>query len=60
MTPFFKTCLKEEIFEEVCGIDNGEDEDGGEVDGEDCAHQSSSEDKHKLYAIIRVFRVDKI
>ena len=52
--------LKEEVLEEVCGIDDGEDQYGGEVDSQNGTHQSSSQHKHKFDAIIMVFRVDKI
>ena len=34
-------CFKKEIFEEVCSIDNDEDEDGWKVDGEDSIVNSS-------------------
>ena len=54
------SCLEEEVLEEVGGIDDGEDEDGGEVDCEDGAHQSSSQHKHKLNTIIRVGGINEV
>ena len=39
-------CLKEELFEEVCCVHDAENQDGGQVDGEDGVHDPSAKDKH--------------
>ena len=52
---FFFTCVYMELpLEEVSGIDDGEDEDGGEVDGEDGVEQPSLEDQGHLQTCVCV------
>ena len=43
--------------EEVGGVDDGEDEDGGQVDGEDGIEQSPLQDQGHLKACVRVARI---
>ena len=46
------TNLKEEFLEEVCGVDNGEDEDGWKVDGEDRIENPASENDFQLDSFV--------
>ena len=44
-------CFKEEVFEEVCSIDNDEDEDSWKVDCKDCVVDSSSQSNLDVYSV---------
>ena len=50
-------CLEEEVLEEVGGVDDGEHQDGGKVDGEDCVEETSLEHHRHLQASVCVARV---
>ena len=49
-----ETQLKEEALEEVGGVDDGEDEDGGEVDGEDGVEEPPLEHQRHLQTRVSV------
>ena len=49
--------LEEEVLEEVGGIDDGEHQDGGKVDGEDRVEETSLEHHRHLQARVCVARV---
>ena len=46
------TNLKEEFLEEVCSVDNGEDEDGWKVDSEDRIENPASENDFQLDSFV--------
>ena len=46
--------------EEVCGVDNGEDQDGWQVDREDRVKDPASEDNHQLDSLVIVFGIDVV
>ena len=52
--------LKEEFFEEVCGVDNGKDKNGWQVDCEDGIQDPAPEDNHQLYSLVRVLVIDVV
>ena len=52
--------LKEEFFEEVCCVDNGEYEDCGKVDCEDGIQDPTPEDNHQLDSLVNVLRIDVV
>ena len=47
--------FKEEIFEEIRSIDDDKDEDGREVDCEDCIVDSSPKSNLNVYSVLSVF-----
>ena len=46
--------------EEVCGVDDGEDKDGGQVDCKDGVKDPTSEDNHQLDSFVIVFWIDVV
>ena len=42
--------FKKEVFEEVCSVDYDEDEDGWEVDSQDCIVDSSFQNDFDMYS----------
>ena len=42
--------FKKEVFEEVCSVDYDEDEDGWEVDSQDCIVNSSFQNDFDMYS----------
>ena len=46
--------------EEVCGVDDGEDKDGRQVDCKDGVKDPTSEDNHQLDSLVIVFWIDVV
>ena len=46
--------------EEVCGVDNGEDKDGWQVDCKDCVQDPTSEDNHQVDPFVKVLWIDVV
>ena len=52
--------LKEELFKEVCCIDNGEDKNGRQVDCKDGIQDPAPENNHQLDSLVRVLVIDVV